>query len=93
MEDNKTKQGESTPEDYIKSRYHLVKDPETVKTIALNAVGMARKSEREKVIREIEGAVDIINSLILDEIVKGGSSKVEVELRKAKSILTNNRIK
>jgi hypothetical protein len=64
MEDNKTKQGESTPEEIIEANtFFAVQVNSGLKIVrhdmALKALEMARKSEREKVIKELEEALNV----------------------------------
>jgi hypothetical protein len=67
MEDNKTKQGESTPEEYLEKNTKYGNHSVISMAHALEALEMARKSEREKV---IDQAIEKIkrNALIVHPI-------------------------
>jgi hypothetical protein len=60
MEDNKTKQGESTPEEYLENSKMWSETFGLIVSIntAEKAVEMARKSDREKVIMEMPSVDD-----------------------------------
>jgi hypothetical protein len=88
MEDNKTKQGESTPEEYLeKNTFQAFTGEGAISYIyprsAKIALEMARKSEREKVI----GIA--IERLIIKKAKSSWNENYDFAMEKAIEILTN----